>query len=509
MLRTRVVLPLVVLVPIAQASAQPVDPYAPASPTAPAPSPGPARAPAPVAPSAPAPRTVPAAPAPVAPSPTAPSLPIPSERRPNAPVDPYATPAQAPTAPVPGAPGAAAQDPVLAERVAAALVARAQELFDSKVYLDAKQLAVESLVQSPHGASANQARGIVHAVNQQLGIDDLPRPVEPTKPAPAPLPEVADLAPIQDPTLPTSPIASQPLEGRASNGKLAARVHGGLYLGLLGATVGSFISSDSPETGAIPLGVATGLAGALVTPRLSDKLEWREAQLRIVGSATTWGGVIGGLFGDIAKTSGTTAREVLVASAAGSTIAGVASIAFADRSRLTRGDVALIDTFAGIGAVGGLTLGMVMQPRETEAYSLNSVVGIAGGIVIGMLAAPQTEATPRRMARVAGVAALGAAAPLVIYAAINDSTTSDDERAVGTLASAGMIVGTYLGFRLTRGMDRGLDTLEGREPDDAPVALVGRSSMGRWALGGINAQPLSPALAPQRGMALQLVGAAF
>lgn len=507
MLRARVVLPLVALVPITQvASAQPVDPYAPAPPSAPtAPAPRPSEPAAPTRAPAPGPTRAPAPPIP-SPSRAPAEAPIPSERQPSAPVDPYAAPPAAPPANAP--PPSLAQDPVLAERVAAALVARAKELLDGKVYLDAKQLAVEALVQSPHGASADQARGIIHAVNQQLGIDDLPRPAEPAKPAPGPL-DVPDPSPIQDPTLPASPVAAPRAEGRASTGKLSARVHGGLYLGLLGATVGSFISSDSPETGAIPLGVAAGLAGALVTPAFVDKVKWRESQLRIVGSATTWGGVIGGLFGDIAKTSGTTAREVLVASAAGSTIAGIASVAFADRSRLTRGDVALVDTFAGIGAVGGLTLGMVMQPLETEAYSVNSVVGIAGGIIVGMVAAPQTDATPRRMARVAAAAAIGAAAPLAVYAAINDSSTSDDERAVGALASAGMIVGTYLGFRLTRGMDRGLDTPDGRDPDDAPVALVGRSSSGRWALGGINAQPLSRALAPQHGMALQLVGAAF
>jgi hypothetical protein len=61
-------------------------------------------------------------------------------------------------------------------------------------------------------------------------------------------------------------------------------------------------------------------------------------------------------------------------------------------------------------------------------------------------------------------------------------------------------------------MDAGLDTLDGqpvREPDDAPLALVGRSSAGRWRLGGIALSPLSRALAPQPGTALQLVGAAF
>ena len=61
-------------------------------------------------------------------------------------------------------------------------------------------------------------------------------------------------------------------------------------------------------------------------------------------------------------------------------------------------------------------------------------------------------------------------------------------------------------------MDEGLDTLDGKPrtgDDDAPVALVGRSSDGHWGLGGVGFAPLSRALAPQRGLALQLVGATF
>ena len=62
-------------------------------------------------------------------------------------------------------------------------------------------------------------------------------------------------------------------------------------------------------------------------------------------------------------------------------------------------------------------------------------------------------------------------------------------------------------------MDDGLDTIDGKPrqagDDDAPVALVGRSSDGRWAIGGLGIAPLSPRLAPQPGMAVKLVGATF
>jgi len=140
------------------------------------------------------------------------------------------------------------------------------------------------------------------------------------------------------------------------------------------------------------------------------------------------------------------------------------------------------------------------------------VIGCAGGVIIGMIAAPQTNTTPRRMMRVAGLAAIGGGAPFLLYAAIHDKSSNSDERITGLLSTTGLLVGTYFGFRWTDGMDDGLDTIDGKRKktaDDAPIALVGRSSDGSYQLGGLGLTPLSPALAPQRGMALQLFGAAF
>jgi len=191
--------------------------------------------------------------------------------------------------------------------------------------------------------------------------------------------------------------------------------------------------------------------------------------------------------------------------------AGLGAYTVSRTSKLTRGDVALIDTLAGIGAVGGFTVGMIMQPAETEAYSLNAVFGVAGGVVAGVLLAPRTNTTPRRMVRVAGLAAIGGAAPFLLYAGIHRAGSTGDERLTGALSTAGLVAGGLLGFHWTRGLDAGLDTLDGkpRKGDDAPVALIGRSSDGRWGLGGVGLAPLSRALAPQPGMALQLVGATF
>src|SRR5687767_7727463 len=249
-------------------------------------------------------------------------------------------------------------------------------------------------------------------------------------------------------------------------------------------------------------------------PRLVHKLKWNEGQVRTVGSATVWGGFVGAFFGDIADvgteggtSEGSTARDVLVGASVGATLGGAGGVLLAREDRYTAGDIALVDTFGGMGAVGGLTLGMLMQPAESEAYSLNAVLGATGGIVVGLVAAPQTNTTPRRMARVAGLAAAGGAVPFLLYAGIYDDTSSTDERVVGALSSIGLVAGAYIGFRLTRDMDVGKDYVPGKQDDDAPPSLVGRSSSGRWGFGGIAPQPLSRQLSPQRGMALPIFGA--
>lgn len=424
-------------------------------------------------------------------------VPVPPAPAPAAP-DAAPAPAPAPTPPASQTP----PDSVLAEQVAATLVARAQELYAEQVFADAKQLAVEAMVKSPRGPAAEQARALIKQINAQLGIAD--EPVDP--PAEATPPPPAD-TPIEAP-----PKAEQPPEAPSRANRITARVHSGLYAGLLGATVGSWFDGDSPSV-ALPLGVAGGLAGAMYLPRLIDKLDWHEAQIRTMGAGTVWGGVIGGLFADAVKTNGTTARHVLGGSSIGATLGGLGGALLARSDKLTRGDVALVDTLAGIGTFGGFTIGMLMQPAESEAYSVNAILGTAGGVLVGLIAAPQTNTTPRRMARVAGAAALGGGVPFLLYAAIRDSGTSADERVTGALSTVGLVAGAWIGFRLTRHLDRDLDVLPGRAPkdddDDAPLALIGRHSDGRWGLNGLTVQPLSRALAPEPGMAVPVLGAAW
>ncbi|HEY4243648.1 MAG TPA: hypothetical protein VGM88_27735 [Kofleriaceae bacterium] len=412
------------------------------------------------------------------------------------PADPYAGQA---------APAYTPPDKALDEQIATSLVSRAQELFEAKEYQDAKQLAVEALVRAPQGATADKAHAIVRAANAALGIREAPPP------GPGP-DEQVDHTPIQDPTLATKPVPPPPPPSGApdlGNPRPAAMVHGALAFGTIGAMIGSTFSGSHEAAGAIPVGIVFGAAGAYLTPKLTDKLGWDKAEVRTVGSGTVWGGIAGGLIADIAKTDGTTGRQVLIGGTVGVVVGGGAGLLLAHQKSLTRGDIALVDTLAGVGALGGLTIGMLMQPAQSEAYSLNSVLGIAGGVVIGLVAAPRTNTTEQRMIRVAGVAAAGGALPLII---LPFSHGTAGQRTAGGLSTLGMLGGLWLGFHLTRHLDEGMDTLDGRkhlEVDDAPAALIGRHSDGRWALNGIGIQPTSRDLTPNNGATLTLLGATW
>jgi hypothetical protein len=453
----RVLLALIATVSVAHA--QPADPYGPPPTPAPAPAPPPPPAPAP------------------APAPTP---------APSGPADPYA-------------PAQPSQDVVLNEQIAESLVVRAQELYDARVFVDAKQIAVEALVTSPRGQAAEHAKFLIAEINKQLGITEPgDRPPEKVDPTPAPA--------LQKDLVPAQPEGGEPVV-------TVARVHATLYAGLIGTTIGAFFSKSTPAGGAIPVGIVGGVAGGVFLPRLTDKLGWNDAQIMTAGMGSTFGGLIGGFIADAVKLHGTTAREVLVGASIGSTAGLLGAGALATRDNYTEGDLALVDTFAGIGVVGGFTVGMLMQPAEGEAYSVNAALGAAGGIVVGLIAAPNTNTTPRRMLRVAGLSAAGGAVPFLLYAGIHTSSSHADERLTGLLSSAGLVVGAYLGFRLTSDMDVDLDVKPGsKKPapvEDAPAAVLGRTSAGHWGLGMIGVQPLSLELAPQPGLAMPLVGAAF
>jgi hypothetical protein len=416
-------------------------------------------------------------------TPATPSAPpaAPLSGAPAAPSAPLSGGSAAPPAPPSGAPAAPPADAAaakLAEDVAFAVAARAQELLDAKQYADAKQLAIEAVARSPRGVAAERAHVILRAANRGLGLPD-------PEQAPAPSePEVKPPGPAEQAPAPAAPPAAPPpRDAGAPSPRQSARIHGGLYGGVLGAALGSLIADE------VGLEIAAGAAGAAAAawfaPRFARRLDVE--QVRTVGSASLWGGVAGGLLADVVTSlDDTSPRQVLLGAAVGASLGGGAGSLLARSRPFTRGDVALLDTLAATGALGGVTLGLVMQPVESEAYSLNAALGAAAGLVVGAIAAPKSNTTPRRMARVAGLTAVGGAAPWLLYLAVADDTTSDDERLVGGLSTAGLVAGLVLGLRWTRDIDEGQDVPLRRRArvDDAPLAMLRRSSTGRLSLGG-------------------------
>lgn len=440
-------------------SEDPLDPYGPSAPT-PAPTP---------------PDPAPAAPAPVAPAPIAPvpAVPVP------------AAPTPAPAAPAASDPSAA----LLAEEIAFSVASRAQQLLDAKQYADAKQLALEAIARSPNGVAAERARIIVNAANAGLGIVE-EQPLEPVPDEPAPQP--------QDAPPPTADHADIPSARRV------AQVHSGLAGGLVGATLGGLVNDSAGVE--VAVGAVGAAAGAYFLPRLLTRYD--AEQVRTIGSASIWGGVVGGLLADVTTgLSGTSPRQVLIGATLGSAATTAGGLFLARKRSFTRGDVALVDTLASIGAVGGLTLGLAMQPVETEGYSLNAVLGAAAGIVTGMIAAPQTDTTQRRVLYMAGGAAAGGAVPWLVYLAVSDDETNNDEQAIGLLSTAGLVAGAYLGLRLSRHLATGADVHERQAFDDAPPALLRRASNGQLAFGGVGLRTSQQA--PQPAYVLDLLAGRF
>lgn len=409
---------------------------------------------------------------------------------------PSAAPAAAPSAPAPSAPPAGPSGDLaeaqLAEEVAFAVAARAQELLDAKQYADAKQLALEAIARSPRGVAAERAGLIVRAANAGLGI---PAAEEPPAAEGAPAEEGGAAPPLSE---------QRPLEDSPTSRRVAM-VHAGLYGGLLGATVGG-IAHDSAGV-EVAVGAVGAAAGAYFLPRYLQR--YSTEQVRTIGSASMWGGAVGGLLADVTTSlDDTTPRQVLLGAALGATAATAGGLYLAKQRTFTRGDVALVDTLASIGAVGGLTLGLAMQPVQGEGYSLNAALGAAAGVVTGFVAAPQTDTTERRMLRVAGAAAAGGAAPWLLYAVFSDSGTNNDEQVFGLLSTAGLLAGAYFGLRWTRGMDEGKDVHDATANlDDAPPALLRRSSGGALAFGGLGLR--TSLQAPERAYVLDVLAGRF
>ena len=402
------------------------------------------------------------------------------------PLDPYGPPPPTPPAPVP-APAPADVDAA----VAAGLLARARQLADGGELEAARQLASEAADRDPAGPTGAAARALVDELDLRLGRGQ-PAPVEPPGAPPVPIEP-----PPPAPVLP--PVVDGPAPARPDR---RARLLAAGYGAVGGAALGLGLAGADEDAGAGLLGGAAlgGVAGYYVARRGA----WTAREAHLLGTGIVWGTTAGALFADVVSgTTGTSDSDVAAGAGIGALGGAVVGGAMTLNHALTLDDVALVHSLSLWGGVAGLTTAVAIDPPEGEAYSLNAALGVAAGYVVGQLAARRADISTRRLVRINALALAGAAIPLLLWRATDDSASVTDaanggQQAWGLLATAGLVGGAYLGFRWTRGLDRG-----GAAPDpSAPPALLQRGGDGAWNGGGVGLAPVRHG----RGATLTLVG---
>lgn len=387
--------------------------------------------------------------------------------------------------------------------VGQALVTRARQLLDAGFPADAKQLAEEALLKAPAGDVAAEAHAIIDEANRQLGIKDV------TPPVPVKDPDVAP----QKPDFDMPPRVDDPLAG----GRLWMGVHGSLMGIAFGGGIGLALDNgpdpDSGEqaTAGLAIGVAAGgVLGYFAGRWAASRWDLDTAQAGTIGSGSLLGATVVGLFADTLDVGDTTRREVGIGIAIGTVVGAAGGIVLARAERLSTGDVALMDSFAMYGVLGGLTLGAAMQPAEEEAYSLNAVIGGIAGWLAGAGLGPKIDASPRRVSRMVLGAAIGGGTPWLLYLAINDGESTNDEQAIGLLSTAGILAGAYLGYRWSRGLAGGEVQPGGKrrsDPDLGGVGMIHRDRDGSWSLRP--ALPRPATVDDRRAWMLDVAGGAF
>jgi hypothetical protein len=431
------------------------------------------------------------------------------------------------------------------EFVAQALYDRGTYLYARANYVDAKQLFVEALMRAPTGPRARDALGMLRNVNEKLGIKDLDDgapghggvvidPVdpygdgggeEPVDPygdgGEDPIDPYGEGTDVEEPPPPPQGGEESPIDaGEIRRARQVAAVIGAYDGALIGMALTGIVDVVENEDGSLDqtrnsAGVIGFAAGGLVGLGggwlLTRKRDFSMGQARAVASASVWGSVAVALLADAVTGADSTDGNEIVRGAAIGTIAGTGvGILYARKVKPSVDDVAVINSFAAYGTVGGLLVGMAMDPPESEAYSLNAVIGMGAGVGIGAYLADKHDISRRRMLYIDLGAAAGAAVPLLLLAAVNDDTKTDDNQAFGFLSALGLVGGAVLAKRWTRNMDADKTPLVSKDP--LVPGLAQRASDGTWSFGGPALAPANnPALGPTlgRGVGLSLLGGSF
>jgi hypothetical protein len=467
---------------------------------------------------------------------------------------PDGRPVEPPAEPEPVEDPVAVQQAEIDAFVAQALYDRGTYLYARANYVDAKQLFIEALMRAPKGPRARDALGMLRNANEKLGVKDLDDgapgrggsgsggggaidPIDPYGDGDStsdPVDPYGDGDGTTDPVDPYGDGAvgddERPPPPRDDDGPVdaaerkrarqVAAVIGAYDGALLGMAITGVVDVVENDDGSLDqsrnsAGVVGFAAGSLLGLGggwlLTRKRDFSMGQARAVLSASVWGSVAVGLLADaVTGADSTDANEIVRGMAVGSLAGTGLGFLYARKVDPTVDDIALINSFAAYGTAGGLLLGMAMDPPESEAYSLNAVIGMGAGVGVGAYLAGKHDISRKRMLYIDLGASAGAAVPLLLFAAVNDDTKADDNQAFGFLSALGLVGGAVLAKRWTRTMDAGKTPLAARDP--LVPALAQRASDGAWSVGGPALTPANnPVLGPTlgRGVALSLVGGSF
>jgi len=467
--------------------------------------------------------------------------------QPEQPVDPYAEPPAEPPAAEPKSPPEPEGEPRpssgldgdddVDDQVAQSLYRRGVALYRHGSTAEAKTLFIESLERSPNGRMAGEALRMLRQANKRLGLanQDDGRPsargqegvLDPYAGAP-PAGDASDEAPLdpygtpEPPPPPESgavgpPDAPEPEPERGS--RLGRRVVIG-WSGAVGLIAGMALAGPENDEGdlsdaAVIAGVVGAAGGIGLSYWLTGRTELSGGQSAAIASAATWGATQAGLLGDATTGTDSVPNDVWKYVAAGGLVGLGGGVLYARAAQPSEQDVALTNSLALYGTATGLFVAAGMEVPESEAYSINAIVGGAAGLAAGILLAPRVEVSLRRTLFLDLGAAAGAAAAWgALYPLIADDTSRNDEQVVGWVSTATMGGGVVLAWYLTRGMEARSRSLTGpsRARQPAPPALARRQADGAWELGVPFLRPLSnPALAPPGagGVGVDLVSGRF
>ena len=316
-------------------------------------------------------------------------------------------------------------------------------------------------------------------------------------------------------------------------GRRTLTAYGGLY-GLVAGLALAGPQDDFGEVGGAPivLGAALGAAGVAGGYYLARRHPYTEGQAATIGWAGIWGGALLGYLTDVATGVGdSTTNEIYKGVALGGLAGTGAGMGLASKLDPSVGDVALASSFGLYGMTGGLLLGVAIDPPESEAYSINALIGTSVGLAVGLYAAQKLETTRRRMLWVDLGAAAGAVTPWILVYPLLGNSNSDFEdnsggkQAVGLLSAIGLAAGGYVAWRLTRKMDGNYREISRARPLTRrartvaatslppPPGLLQRHADGSWQVGALSLRPAAnPALTPARGahsLAVDLLGGRF